>query len=258
MLVAKRLGGGCRFWHKILRIMVASVGLSIILVVLISPCPLSVGLSQRTGEYHRSEKTRQSPWIPWKHNRALQYTDVDAVNSHELANDGTGFDQPHRRVSKLRNMDSNVDSQVPTSQIEKDIAFSRTDNKIFSHQHDREVEQLVPYDDSDTKDKKFQSFKGATNSTGHILHYRRHQTHKGMNVRKFDIDFSQLSRHRHAWSTSKEQPKKRVPTALIIGVKKAGTRALLEFLRAHPKIESPGPEPHFFDRNYHRGVQWYR
>lgn len=50
----------------------------------------------------------------------------------------------------------------------------------------------------------------------------------------------------------------RLPQAIIIGVKKGGTRALLEFLRTHPDIRAPGPEIHFFDKNYHRGLGWYR
>lgn len=51
---------------------------------------------------------------------------------------------------------------------------------------------------------------------------------------------------------------KRLPQALIIGVKKCGTRALLEFLRLHPDIRATGPETHFFDRLYDRGLEWYR
>ncbi|XP_067285584.1 heparan sulfate (glucosamine) 3-O-sulfotransferase 3-like [Pseudorasbora parva] len=51
---------------------------------------------------------------------------------------------------------------------------------------------------------------------------------------------------------------RRLPHALIIGVKKGGTRALLEFLRLHPDIRALGSEPHFFDRHYARGLGWYR
>ncbi|KAG8186067.1 hypothetical protein JTE90_005420 [Oedothorax gibbosus] len=54
------------------------------------------------------------------------------------------------------------------------------------------------------------------------------------------------------------EPMKRLPQALIIGVKKCGTRALLEFLRVHPDIRASGPETHFFDRHYERGLEWYR
>jgi len=52
--------------------------------------------------------------------------------------------------------------------------------------------------------------------------------------------------------------RRRCPQVIIIGAKKAGTRALLEFLRVHPDVRAVGPEVHFFDKNYHRGVEWYR
>ncbi|XP_048871776.1 heparan sulfate glucosamine 3-O-sulfotransferase 3A1 [Brienomyrus brachyistius] len=51
---------------------------------------------------------------------------------------------------------------------------------------------------------------------------------------------------------------KKLPQAIIIGVKKGGTRALLEFLRVHPDIRAVGAEPHFFDRHYDKGLDWYR
>ncbi|XP_076056715.1 heparan sulfate glucosamine 3-O-sulfotransferase 6-like [Oratosquilla oratoria] len=51
---------------------------------------------------------------------------------------------------------------------------------------------------------------------------------------------------------------RRLPDVVIIGVKKAGTRALLEFLRVHPSIRAAGTEMHFFDRLYHKGLSWYR
>ncbi|XP_075073073.1 heparan sulfate glucosamine 3-O-sulfotransferase 3A1-like [Mixophyes fleayi] len=51
---------------------------------------------------------------------------------------------------------------------------------------------------------------------------------------------------------------KKLPQAILIGVKKGGTRALLEFLRVHPDIRAVGAEPHFFDRNYDKGLDWYR
>ncbi|KAG2455713.1 HS3S4 sulfotransferase, partial [Polypterus senegalus] len=51
---------------------------------------------------------------------------------------------------------------------------------------------------------------------------------------------------------------KKLPQAIIIGVKKGGTRALLEALRVHPDVRAVGVEPHFFDRNYEKGFDWYR
>ncbi|XP_006893934.1 PREDICTED: heparan sulfate glucosamine 3-O-sulfotransferase 6 [Elephantulus edwardii] len=52
--------------------------------------------------------------------------------------------------------------------------------------------------------------------------------------------------------------RRRFPQALIVGVKKGGTRALLEFLRLHPDVRALGSESHFFDRCYERGLAWYR
>lgn len=53
-------------------------------------------------------------------------------------------------------------------------------------------------------------------------------------------------------------PTRQLPSALIIGVKKGGTRALLEFMRLHPGIRAAGSEVHFFDHHYTKGFHWYR
>lgn len=49
------------------------------------------------------------------------------------------------------------------------------------------------------------------------------------------------------------RPARQLPSALIIGVKKGGTRALLEFIRLHPDVRAAGSEVHFFDRHYSKG-----
>ncbi|XP_052868001.1 heparan sulfate glucosamine 3-O-sulfotransferase 3B1 [Anopheles cruzii] len=54
------------------------------------------------------------------------------------------------------------------------------------------------------------------------------------------------------------RPSRHLPDALIIGVKKSGTRALLEFIRLHPDVRAAGCEVHFFDRHYNKGLPWYR
>ena len=55
-------------------------------------------------------------------------------------------------------------------------------------------------------------------------------------------------------------PIRRLPQCLIIGVRKGGTRALLEFLNLHPDVQAERSEVHFFDRDnrYKRGLDWYR
>nr|XP_061805774.1 heparan sulfate glucosamine 3-O-sulfotransferase 2-like [Nerophis lumbriciformis] len=59
-------------------------------------------------------------------------------------------------------------------------------------------------------------------------------------------------------SSTQRYGNKKLPSVLIVGVKKGGTRAVLEFIRIHPDVRALGTEPHFFDRNYDRGLGWYR
>lgn len=53
---------------------------------------------------------------------------------------------------------------------------------------------------------------------------------------------------------------KQLPRAIIIGVRKGGTRALLEMLSLHPDVVKASQEVHFFDndQNYAHGIDWYR
>ena len=60
-------------------------------------------------------------------------------------------------------------------------------------------------------------------------------------------------------NTTSEFGNKKLPGCIIIGVRKGGTRALLEMLTLHPAIRMAAQEVHFFDNetNYGRGYSWY-
>lgn len=53
---------------------------------------------------------------------------------------------------------------------------------------------------------------------------------------------------------------RRLPGAIIIGVRKGGTRALLEMLNLHLNVEIAKAEVHYFnvDENFSKGLDWYR
>ncbi|XP_070558757.1 heparan sulfate glucosamine 3-O-sulfotransferase 1-like [Ptychodera flava] len=51
---------------------------------------------------------------------------------------------------------------------------------------------------------------------------------------------------------------RRLPNAIIAGVRKCGTSPLMNFLNLHPHVVGPGPEPHYFDAQYDKGIDWYR
>uniref|UniRef100_A0A7N5JA38 Sulfotransferase n=1 Tax=Ailuropoda melanoleuca TaxID=9646 RepID=A0A7N5JA38_AILME len=50
-----------------------------------------------------------------------------------------------------------------------------------------------------------------------------------------------------------------LPQTIIIGVRKGGTRALLEMLSLHPDVAAAENEVHFFDweEHYSQGLGWY-
>ena len=84
-----------------------------------------------------------------------------------------------------------------------------------------------------------------------------------------DTDFNNSSdkyesstqmRHSSTRQHDAVRKERRLPNAIIIGVRKGGTRALLEFLKIHPKIKACAAEMHFFDngRKYDQGLDWYR
>lgn len=49
----------------------------------------------------------------------------------------------------------------------------------------------------------------------------------------------------------------RLPDFVIIGAAKAATTWIANQLRARPDVFIPGPEPHYFSREYVRGERWY-
>lgn len=60
--------------------------------------------------------------------------------------------------------------------------------------------------------------------------------------------------------TTNSSSSRRMPGAIIIGVRKGGTRALLEMLNLHPDVEVAKAEVHYFnlDENFYKGLDWYR
>ena len=62
---------------------------------------------------------------------------------------------------------------------------------------------------------------------------------------------------RQGHQKQEKEKKKRFPDAIIIGVKKGGTRALIEMLSTHPAIKITKKEMQFFNWQYGKGLKWY-
>ena len=89
-------------------------------------------------------------------------------------------------------------------------------------------------------------------SSGFILSHLYHQHF----IRSFAY-FSIIRNWSNPIQFEKELAEKRFPDALIIGVKKGGTGALLEFLGMHPDVVAPMSEVHFFNKFHHLGINFY-
>uniref|UniRef100_A0A8C5E4V5 Sulfotransferase n=1 Tax=Gouania willdenowi TaxID=441366 RepID=A0A8C5E4V5_GOUWI len=63
-------------------------------------------------------------------------------------------------------------------------------------------------------------------------------------------------RTRHSTLSFPLPPHQRLPGAIIIGVRKGGTRALLEMLNLHPDVEMAKAEVNL--EHYRRRLDWYR
>ena len=91
----------------------------------------------------------------------------------------------------------------------------------------------------------------------HLVEFQSQSVHVGLTMLENSHSVMEIQNISTNASISSNYTR-RLPNAIIIGVKKCGTRALLEYLRLHPNIKAAGPEPHFFDRFYHLGLEWYR
>lgn len=50
-----------------------------------------------------------------------------------------------------------------------------------------------------------------------------------------------------------------MPDFIIIGTQRGGTTSLYNYLLTHPQVATATKkEVHFFDKNFHRGISWYR
>lgn len=78
----------------------------------------------------------------------------------------------------------------------------------------------------------------------------------GKNVRNVMVNTLHRSRFGLRQLTA---PVRMMPDFIILGVQRAGTTSLYEYLIAHPDVGAASKkEVHFFDRHYTGGIAWYR
>ena len=135
-------------------------------------------------------------------------------------------------------------------------------NNVFQNNDDDDIDENNSNNVNLIQDKTYVSEDQSSSDPNDNHQYHHHLDLDSNNVNNDDdngnLDITEFHSQRTRLRNIDRSGVRKLPQAIIIGVKKGGTRALLEFLRVHPDVRAPGPEPHFFDRHYHRGLEWYR
>ncbi|KAK3608276.1 hypothetical protein CHS0354_007307 [Potamilus streckersoni] len=137
---------------------------------------------------------------------------------------------------------------------------SKISNFVISIKHSQLLQSLTPVKENKTIDSHVE-FISNQNSSSTISWTEELKPGENMNLKEERYYGEKSDNNNYGinkGSNMGSNVTRSLPDAIIIGVKKGGTRALLEYLRLHPKVRATGPEPHFFDRNYEKGFEWYR
>ena len=192
--------------------------------------------------------------------------------------------KPNHLVSKS-NQSSSITSIFPvqrkttTSLLEKQLAWyelvgitmfnlfgshlkgenNSNENKKFKNQTKNTMQSnvetvlLKPIFTSNTSNDNNQN---RLNSSSLKEHFKQNENHEEKNLKN--------NHHHHHQENNqtliKNLKQQRLPTCLIIGVRKAGTRAVLEYLSLNDHIKKADNEVHFFDndKRYSFGLEFYR
>ncbi|XP_074648967.1 heparan sulfate glucosamine 3-O-sulfotransferase 6-like [Tubulanus polymorphus] len=164
----------------------------------------------------------------------------------------------------LKNFDDSVMEKQKMDSTET-VDRYRKRNSISDHKNEAKTSNWDKHEqNTDLKFRSNDSDDGANRTRPEFdkTKLTRYLTKPQMNFKTDQWTGNDSASHLTDLDLSFDQPflgfSRKLPTAIIIGVKKGGTRALLEFLRQHPDVRAPGPEIHFFDRHYDLGLEWYR
>ena len=171
--------------------------------------------------------------------------------------------RPAREITNLEHVESIASSDFKTTL--NPIHTSSRGQKIPSKFFEEETKSITPEDVGRRGQRgphiDEYSSEGVDNNKGNYSVSSASKQGDRKQLLNFD---SQVEDDRDSdvsdFDLEEGENRKRLPNAIIIGVKKGGTRALLEILKIHPSIRASSSEVHFFDRdeNYEQGLEWYR
>ena len=207
------------------------------------------------GNTSRNNRTLRLPHLSTSNNLYKKPTIPSDVKSRTTS-------RPAREDSNLEHVASIVSSDFKTTL--NPVHTSSREQKIPSKFFEEEIKSKTPEDvgrrgQKDSHIDEYSS-KGVDKNGNYSLSSGSKRGDRkqllNFNSQVEDDEDSDVS----DFDLEEGENRKRLPNAIIIGVKKGGTRALLEILKIHPSIRASSSEVHFFDRdeNYEQGLEWYR
>ncbi|GAB1600029.1 putative uncharacterized protein DDB_G0277255 [Argonauta hians] len=180
-----------------------------------------------------------------------RYQDENTEVIHRYSTDNQMFSKELLSTKDNEQKNNNKDN----------IKFNKSNTKSSLHDYKDFNKELIYYDETHVDINN----KIKSNKTNNSNNYRNISVY-GNDVERSAIQAENIGERKGIYNNGRplhiqrirQNATKKLPQAIIIGVKKCGTRALLEYLRLHPDMKGTGPEPHFFDRFYNKGLEWYR
>ena len=250
----------------------------------LSPASFAEDTPSNVGEEGQAAE-RGSASFQW-HNRVLHFMENPDVNSGSVAGSpsgGTSNPDSSSSLGAAGSLKTPPASELVTAAAREESEPPKPSPITATFQRDDSTHAKPSSDPSSSNERTLSSssnknlpsqLKPSSSSQQYRHSSVQEAIRTSQNVLRNSSSQQQQQQHgQHHFSSSSSYPVlrglaplhnaselavKRLPQAVIVGAKKSGTRALLEYLRLHPGVVGAGPEPHFFDRNYDKGLDWYR
>ncbi|XP_005096599.1 heparan sulfate glucosamine 3-O-sulfotransferase 2 [Aplysia californica] len=212
--------------------------------------PAYLGVQERgdaSGSRYPGDNSGDRSYGSQRHNRALQFMDAGRFGRNTKGETGDFLGVVDKRSSTGGSADAGQPKLSPL-----------ISNFNAGEQNVPSINTRTFISDSKSDVVKMKTDFKANSDIEKSIRTSQNVAMNSSKYNNLNSDFPLVLRGAEPLHNASEVPVKRLPQALVIGAKKAGTRALLEYLRLHPGVVAAGPEPHFFDRNYHLGLDWYR
>jgi Sulfotransferase domain len=146
---------------------------------------------------------------------------------------------------------------LPNFRFDKGSGTARNAGTKPEHPEGVHQRTFEPREKLEIKRRELKRINDELRNAGSPADRRKHKNRKDTTLHeifRLREELRAAKRQRHAPSEPGS-----LPSFIVIGTQKGGTTSLYNLLTRHPLVDCPAlKEPHFFDRHFDEGVEWYR